>query len=84
MRPWLWMLGLVVGAATFAGSANAQNYPWCAVYGGADSGGASNCGFSTFEQCETSRHGMGGFCQRNTQYVPSSGAYSGPAHRSRR
>jgi hypothetical protein len=78
------MLALALGAATLGGSANAQNYPWCAVYGGADTGGASNCGFTTFEQCEISRHGMGGFCERNTLYVPSPGPHPAPVHRPRR
>lgn len=84
MRLLLLMLGIVVGAATFGSGANAQNYPWCAVFGGADTGGASNCGFTTFEQCMVTRSGMGGFCERNTQYIPPPGPHPAPVYRSRR
>ena len=43
-------------------------YPWCARYGG-DMGGASNCGFSTFEQCRATISGIGGFCEPNPFYT---------------
>ena len=36
---------------------------WCARVG--DQGGAMNCGFYSFAQCEAARSGNGGFCQRN-------------------
>jgi len=36
-------------------------------------GGASNCGFSTYEQCLTTVSGIGGWCQPNTMYVPPTG-----------
>jgi len=81
MRSLLLLLGIVTGAAAFGTSTSAQNYPWCAYYGGADSGGASNCGFVTFEQCLETLRGMGGFCNRNTQYVPYPGPHPGPAYR---
>ena len=47
--------------------AEAQNYPWCSYYtsGG---GGGTNCGFTTFQQCLDNVRGIGGFCDRNTQY----------------
>jgi hypothetical protein len=44
--------------------------PWCAVYGGRFGGGASNCGFSTWNQCMATVSGIGGFCQRNQFYNP--------------
>ena len=44
-------------------------YPWCAVYSGR-AGGASNCGFSTWNQCMATVSGIGGFCQRNQFYNP--------------
>jgi Protein of unknown function (DUF3551) len=47
--------------------AAAQNYPWCAYYSGL---GGTNCGFSTYAQCMATLQGMGGFCNRNTQYRP--------------
>ena len=83
MRLLLLMLGIVTGAVSFGSGAQAQNYPWCAVYGGADTGGGTNCGFVTFEQCMATRSGMGGFCERNTQYVPPPGPYLGPGYRLR-
>lgn len=83
MRSLVLMIGIVTGSAVLATSANAQNYPWCAVYGGADAGGSSNCGFSTFGQCMATLSGMGGFCNRNTQYVPPPGLHYAPAYRHR-
>lgn len=44
-------------------------YPWCAAYGG-DMGGASNCGFTTWEQCMATVSGIGGFCEPNQFYNP--------------
>ena len=43
-------------------------YPWCAQY--SDSGGGSNCGFLTFEQCRADVSGIGGFCVHNQFYNP--------------
>jgi hypothetical protein len=51
-----------------AGSAGAQNYPWCAQYN--LRGGATNCGFVSYAQCMATVSGIGGFCQRNPMYVP--------------
>jgi hypothetical protein len=74
MRSLLFALGVIVGAAAIGGSAHAQNYPWCAEYDGGDTSG-TNCGFTTFEQCMATLSGMGGFCNRNTQYVPPPGPH---------
>ena len=41
----------------------AEAAPWCAQYSGR--GGATNCGFYSFEQCMQTVHGIGGFCNRN-------------------
>ena len=38
---------------------------WCAEYSGL--GGTESCGFSTFEQCQATVSGIGGFC-RPSQY----------------
>ena len=46
--------------------ADAQNYPWCAYL--AVTGGATNCGFTTFEQFQGYIGGMRGFCMRNKQW----------------
>jgi hypothetical protein len=42
-------------------------YPWCAHYGGGrmGGGGASNCGFLTWNQCMATIAGNGGFCDGN-------------------
>jgi Protein of unknown function (DUF3551) len=83
MRRLLLALGIVAGAAMNCG-AQAQNYPWCAVYGGGDKGGATNCGFTSFEQCMATLRGMGGFCNQNTQYTPPAAPHHVPVHRRRR
>ena len=70
----------VVLAATFLAAVLAQTsadayempydpYPWCAVYG-SDMGGASNCGFSTWQQCMATVSGIGGSCEPNQFYNP--------------
>ena len=65
--------GIALGmTALTGGGANAQNYPWCAQYGG-KMGGSQNCGFSTFAQCQAALSGNGGFCNRNTQYTGGDG-----------
>ncbi|HZT25593.1 MAG TPA: DUF3551 domain-containing protein [Pseudolabrys sp.] len=46
-----------------------EPYPWCAVYSG-DAGGASNCGFTTIEQCRATVSGIGGSCEPNQFYNP--------------
>ena len=38
---------------------------WCAQYSG--DGGRESCGFSTFQQCQATVSGIGGFC-RPSQY----------------
>jgi len=50
MRLLLLMLGISVSIVGIGTRAEAQNYPWCAIYGGFDDGG-TNCGFTTFQQC---------------------------------
>jgi hypothetical protein len=42
-------------------------YPWCAYYGryGTE---ATNCGFSTHQQCLATVSGIGGYCGRNPRY----------------
>jgi len=65
----------VIGAAMIgtAAPAQAQNYPWCAQYAMGDDGGGTNCGFVSYEQCMATLAGMGGFCNRNTQFRPVAG-----------
>jgi hypothetical protein len=81
MRLLLLMLGLGVCVVGIGTRAEAQNYPWCAIYGGFDDGG-TNCGFTTFEQCMETARGLGSNCQPNTQYQPPPGPH--PATRVQR
>lgn len=70
MRALLWAAVVLAIAGGMTTPAQAQNYPWCAYYGGVMGGGGTNCGFTTFEQCMATVSGIGGFCDRNTQYQP--------------
>lgn len=68
------LLGILVVTAATGTPAQAQDYPWCAYYGGAKIG-ATNCGFATFQQCQATVSGLGGSCGPNPQYQPSVGRY---------
>ncbi len=49
-------------------SAKAEiEYPWCAQYGRFGTQ-ATNCGFSTRQQCLATVSGIGGYCARNPRY----------------
>ena len=61
-------LALFLALAATGGSAQAQDYPWCAQYAGRGGAGGRNCGFTSFQQCEATVSGIGGVCERNTQY----------------
>ena len=74
MRHLLFMLGIGVGILCLEQPAEAQNYPWCAIYDGG-MGGGTNCGFTTYEQCMETARGLGSLCQPNTQYVPPPGPH---------
>ena len=74
MRLLLLMLGISVCVVGIGTRAEAQNYPWCAYYSGR-SGGSTNCGFTTFEQCMETARGLGSLCQPNTQYQPPPGPH---------
>ena len=62
----------------------AIEYPWCAQYSGADSGGGRNCSFSTLEQCRAMIRGMGGFCEPNLFYPGSASDTSQSKHKRQR
>lgn len=50
-------------AASAADPASAEIlYPWCRL----SADGGTNCGFSTFEQCQS--FGKGAFCMKNPNY----------------
>lgn len=61
--------------------AQAQDYPWCAYYNlGQDGGGATNCGFVTFQQCLATVSGIGGSCGANLMYQPLPGPHTFTRH----
>jgi hypothetical protein len=82
MRLLLLMLGISVCVVGTETRAEAQNYPWWAIYSEGAAGGGTNCGFISFEQCMATAWGLGSFCQPNTQYVPPPGPH--PATRVQR
>jgi Protein of unknown function (DUF3551) len=75
MKVLLLILRVCVCVVGTASRAEAQNYPWCAYYGGDADGGGTNCGFTTFQQCLDTVSGIGGFCQRNNLYQPPPGPH---------
>ncbi|MBO0716092.1 MAG: DUF3551 domain-containing protein [Rhizobiales bacterium] len=79
MRFLLVAVSIVSAIILFGAPAEAQNYPWCAIY---SVDGSTNCGFTTLEQCMETARGLGSLCQPNTQYVPPPGPH--PYTRQRR
>jgi hypothetical protein len=78
MRPTAIIATAFVLLSVFASTeARAIEYPWCARFGG-DMEGASNCGFTSFEQCLAYLRGIGGFCEPNLFYT---GPAAKPARR---
>ncbi|MBI5911348.1 MAG: DUF3551 domain-containing protein [Betaproteobacteria bacterium] len=73
------MAAALTAMTTTAGKADP--YRWCAVYGGRDGGGGTNCGFVTLEQCRATISGIGGLCQHNPFYT---GPDEKPAWRARK
>jgi hypothetical protein len=66
MRLSLLLLG-VLTAVICAQTAEAQNGAWCAYYN-FGRGGATNCGFATFQQCLAAVSGVGGNCGPSPYY----------------
>jgi hypothetical protein len=71
MKITLLVFGVLTAAMAIGTSAQAQNYPWCEYIHG--SGGARNCGFVSFAQCQASAQGAGADCRPNTLYEPKKG-----------
>src|SRR5262249_22693300 len=65
MRFWLFILVVLAAIIGIRKSAEAQSYPWCAYYnmGGFGGGGATNCGFATWQQCQAAISGVGGLAE---------------------
>jgi len=53
----------LTSAALSLSSLGAEAAPWCAQY--SVHGGATNCGFYSFQQCLDTVRGIGGFCNLN-------------------
>jgi Protein of unknown function (DUF3551) len=82
MRPSLFILGIFAATLCVAQRAEAQNYPWCA-YLDLGKGGATNCGFATFQQCLATVSGVGGSCGANPMYQPAPEPYRSTRRRPR-
>ena len=67
MRSILAALAIIIAGAEFD-TAKANPYRYCAEYGGRRGGGATNCYFVTWQQCQAAISGMGGFCRPNLFY----------------
>jgi hypothetical protein len=67
MRLLLFLLGVFVAVICAEKPAEAQNGGWCAYYN-FDRGGATNCGFATFQQCLAAVSGVGGNCGPSPYY----------------
>jgi Protein of unknown function (DUF3551) len=75
MRLLLFILAIGVVCIGIGNRAEAQNYPWCAIYSDGSGDGGTNCGFTTFQQCMNTARGLGSLCQPNTQYQPPPGPH---------
>jgi hypothetical protein len=67
MRLFVFALGVFAAIICIEKPAEAQSYPWC-VYYDRGAGGATNCGFSTFQQCLAAWAGNSDSCGPNPQY----------------
>ena len=72
MRLLLIVVGVFAAIVCMEKPAVAREYPWCAYYNFAR-GGATNCGWATFEQCLATVRGIGGTCGLNPMYQPQPG-----------
>ena len=75
MRIFLLILGVFAAVVCFEKPAAAQNNAWCAYENFA--GGATNCGFSTFQQCLAA---VSGNSRARVDLIRSSTACRGPLH----
>ena len=78
MRLLLIIVGAFAAIVCIEKPAEAQNGGWCAEYN--MGGGATNCGFATFQQCMAAVSGVGGSCGPNPMYQPAPGPYPSTRH----
>jgi hypothetical protein len=84
MRLLLIIVGAFAAIVCIERPAEARDYPWCAYYNFRHGGGATNCGWETFEQCLATVRGIGGSCGPNPMYQPPPGPHElvrHPRHR---
>src|ERR1700746_3562467 len=79
MRIFLFILGVFAAVVSFEKPAAARNNAWCAYLNFL--GGATNCGFSTYQQCLAALSGNSESCGPNPQY--QGGAGPAPSRRVR-
>jgi hypothetical protein len=85
MRLLLIIVGAFAAIVSIEKPAEAYNgLQWCAYYN-FQHGGATNCGFATWQQCQDAIIGVGGSCGANPMYQPPRGTYlsTRPPHRYR-
>ena len=67
MRFLLFFLGAFATIICIEKPAEAREYLWCTYYN-FGRGGATNCGFATFQQCLAAVSGVGGNCGPSPYY----------------
>ena len=75
MRILLSILVVLAAGVCIQKPAEAQSYPWCAYYNMGGMAGATNCGFTTWAQCQAAISGVSGSCGANPMYQPPRGTY---------
>ena len=55
-----------LAVAPDAQAQSAYDYPWCAIYSGRR--GAQSCYYATYELCQATISGIGGYCIRSPYY----------------
>ena len=74
------LLALAALISTFTGPTGVQAAAWCAWYDPY----TYNCGFYTFEQCQYTVLGSGGWCARNVFEPVSPPGRAAPARKNRK
>jgi hypothetical protein len=80
MRGILFLAGVLAAFAMSGPDRAAAEvvYPWCAHH--VDTGGSTNCGFVSFEQCLASEANRA-VCINNPRYQPPAGSAAGRPYR---
>jgi hypothetical protein len=69
------LLAFTTAAALDVRPASAEVYrPWCAQYMSSTGDGATNCSFSSYEQCMMTARGAGAYCVQNPWYLQYGGS----------